>query len=304
MITKAAYKTGILMYSPATNKTIAKHFTEWKTAGLNSLCICLEDSVSEAELPEAEANVIPTLIQLLDIKGKVNIYIRVRNPEQYERFAKQYMGIAKLIDGFVFPKFNSLNALKYIEVFNRYYKGASVFMPTFETFDIMSIFTRIQTLKELRDILRQCEESVLSIRVGGADFSGYYGMRRRIDETIYENNPVTNCLTDIVNAFGRDYLISAPVYEFFGGNFETALSRETRLDFLNGFTGKTIIHPKQIPVVKTAMRPTETEYAEAKQILEGNKAVEKSVGQRMNEKTVHTVWAKRIYAMQYITEAK
>ncbi len=42
------------------------------------------------------------------------------------------------------------------------------------------------------------------------------------------------------------------------------------LDLLNGFTGKTVIHPKQIAIVNTAMQVSQTDYEDACQILNWN----------------------------------
>ena len=71
-----------------------------------------------------------------------------------------------------------------------------------------------------------------------------------------------------------------------------------KLDKLNGFIGKTVIHPKQIPVVNDMLRVTSKDYEDAKTILNwGNSGLQvgKSFGgERMNEVRTNYNWAKKI----------
>ena len=97
-----------------------------------------------------------------------------------------------------------------------------------------------------------------------------------------------------------DYVVSAPVWEFFSsGNDEwkRGLRRGLKLDKLNGLVGKTVIHPKQIPVVNEMLKVTNKDYEDAKAILNwdsGGLQVGKSFGgERMNEVRTHYNWAKK-----------
>ena len=69
------------------------------------------------------------------------------------------------------------------------------------------------------------------------------------------------------------------------------------MDMLNGFMGKTIIHPNQIPVVANAMKANAHDVADAMRILNFENplvGVSKSAsGTRMNEMKTHTNWAKK-----------
>ena len=63
-----------------------------------------------------------------------------------------------------------------------------------------------------------------------------------MDRTIYDLGPVAAILLDIVTAFGTEYVVSGPVWEYYAGpGWEEGLRRELELDLLNGFTGKTVI---------------------------------------------------------------
>ena len=70
-----------------------------------------------------------------------------------------------------------------------------------------------------------------------------------------------------------------------------------KLDRLNGFIGKTVIHPKQIPVVNEMLKVTRKDYEDAKIILnwdeDGLQVGKSSGGERMNEVRTHYNWAQK-----------
>jgi len=142
--------------------------------------------------------------------------------------------------------------------------------------------------------------SILNIRVGGNDLSHAFGLRRPANRTIYDLRPVADILIDIVAAFGTQYVVSGPVWEYYSGEgWEEGLRREMELDLLNGFTGKTVIHPNQIPVVNEMLRVSQQDYADARAILNwdtgsGSLVSASEDGGRMNEYNTHSRWARRI----------
>ena len=76
------------------------------------------------------------------------------------------------------------------------------------------------------------------------------------------------------------------------------MEREIRLDRLNGFVGKTVIHPNQISVANKSFKIAESDYRDAKSILSMSDntelLVEKSdAGERMNEYKTHVLWAEK-----------
>ena len=67
----------------------------------------------------------------------------------------------------------------------------------------------------------------------------------------------------------------------------------------NDFTGKTVIHPNQIPVVNEMLRVSQQDYADARAILNWDTGSCSLVsasedGGRMNEYNTHSRWARRI----------
>ena len=97
------------------------------------------------------------------------------------------------------------------------------------------------------------------------------------------------------------------MWEYFADendNWKMGLENEVR-DILNGFVGKTIIHPNQIEVVANSMKANQHDLADAVNILTFKhdllKVSKSSSGTRMNEMKTHTNWAKsRLYLQKYM----
>ena len=173
-------------------------------------------------------------------------------------------------------------------------------MPILESRDIVDFRTRMGILGKIRDQVDAMEDLVLNVRVGGNDFSNEFAARRHYDETIYDILPIAQLLGDILTVFSRDYVVSGPVWEFFSSDnheWKRGLMQELKLDRLNGFIGKTVIHPKQIPVVNEMLKVTSKDYEDAKAILNWDNSglqVGKSFGgERMNEVRTNYNWAKK-----------
>ena len=66
-----------------------------------------------------------------------------------------------------------------------------------------------------KEKLDEISKYVLNIRVGGNDFCKEFGIRRGLTQNIYQVLPLTSLLSDIITVFSRDYVISAPVFEYF-----------------------------------------------------------------------------------------
>ena len=75
--------------------------------------------------------------------------------------------------------------------------------------------------------------------------------------------------------------------------FETEVRNARAL----GFSGKSCIHPSQIPVVNEMLRVSSRDYADARSILNWDKdglVAASRDGDRMNEYNTHYNWARRI----------
>lgn len=193
----------------------------------------------------------------------------VRSPEQLLRLAEEYAPFSSILRGFILPKFFLENCGAYLAAIRSIGRTEEYFyMPVFESAAMIPPQTRREALTEVRAQLDTVSGSILNIRVGGNDLSHAFGLRRPANRTIYDLRPVADILIDIVAAFGTQYVVSGPVWEYYSGEgWEEGLRREMELDLLNGFTGKTVIHPNQIPVVNEMLRVSQQDYADARAIL-------------------------------------
>ncbi len=300
------YAIGALLYTPATNKSIVDKTIQ----NLKSIALCLEDAIME-NLEYAEevlSNSISKIYNNLS-QNKISInelpliFIRIRNVEQLKRIFNKLNSFKEVLTGFIIPKFNSKNAKEYLNEFEIILNKTNniYIMPIIESDNIIHIETRIDELIKIQNILKPISNYVLNIRVGGNDFCNYYGFRRNISQTIYDINVVSNVLTDIINVFGRDYIVSAPVWEYFEDskiktNWAEGLKRELTLDKLNGFIGKTCIHPSQLKAIQNSLIVNYNDYQDAKNILgwkDDILGVQKGSNGRMNEVKAHKNWAEK-----------
>ena len=126
-------------------------------------------------------------------------------------------------------------------------------MPIYESASIIDLRTRYDILYGLKEKLSEIEELILNIRVGGNDLCHIFGFRRHDTESIHQIRPISDIFSDIITVYGTDYVVSGPVWEYYNScNWESGLISEIRDDKLCGFTGKTVIHPKQISVVNNS----------------------------------------------------
>ena len=325
----------VTLYTPAI-KDFSQIVINKKIQGLTSLVICFEDAIDISDLPMAENNALNSLDNILkaidcdklSYEEIPMIFFRVRSINQFkaisERLSEENL---KLLAGFVFPKFftgNGVEYFSYLKMLNESTNEILYGMPILEGSEIAFKDTRYKELIGIKEIVDKYKELVLNIRVGATDFSSCFGVRRGIDYSIYDILTVKDCLTDILNIFGRnnEYVISGPVWEYFLAskkmqfkeNLDFSLQssllkrkrivneaidgllREVILDKANGFIGKTVIHPTHIKYVNAMQAVTEEEYADAIQILNTHGGVIKSISEnKMNEISPHRSWAQKIY---------
>ncbi|MEY8329914.1 HpcH/HpaI aldolase/citrate lyase family protein [Lachnospiraceae bacterium 48-33] len=302
------YRVGPLLYCPANNESIVNSLTNEKFGSKFSLAMCLEDTIRDDCVEEAENKLINSLHKLQEALATKTffmpkLFVRVRNAEQMHRLIKGAGYAAALIYGFIAPKFSINNADNYIHVLtmlNESGRHPVWFMPIFEDFSLIHLQKRYDILYTLKEKLDTISELVLNIRVGGNDLCNVFGFRRSNIESIHNIRPVANIFSDIMTVYGTDYVISGPVWEYYNGEgWENGLVNELREDRLNGFVGKTVIHPKQIPFVNQAYMVSEKDYEDARAVLNWNTdshflvsgSIEK---ERMNEYKTHRKWAEKI----------
>ncbi|MCL2486942.1 MAG: HpcH/HpaI aldolase/citrate lyase family protein, partial [Oscillospiraceae bacterium] len=109
------YCLGASMYMPGT-KDFTKKLLSEAMPGLTSIVMCFEDACPEDRVEDAEKNVLKMLdaVSSALASGEVTydsiplIFVRVRNPEQFERFSSQLSKAhLKALAGINFPKFTA-----------------------------------------------------------------------------------------------------------------------------------------------------------------------------------------------------
>lgn len=308
------YSVGALLYCPANKESVANSVITEKFGTKYSLALCLEDTINDGFVSEAEAVLVSSINKIyISYQQKQfylpKIFIRVRNHEQIMRLTKNFGECMDIITGFIIPKFCINNAETYI---NEIIKANEVankdiyMMPIYENSSIVDPRHRVDSLYSLKDSLSRIEKNVLNIRVGGNDLCHIFGFRRHSDESIHSIKPISNIFSDIVTVYGTDYVVSGPVWEYYSGdNWESGLINEIKEDKLCGFIGKTVIHPNQIPVINNAYKVSRNDFNDAQAILNWNQNSNSYVSgnnskERMNEYKTHTNWARKIL---YLAEA-
>lgn len=302
------YSVGALLYCPANHRGIAASLISERFGRHFSLAMCLEDTIPDAFVEEAEQQLILTLKSLKQAFKAASffmpkIFIRIRRPGQILDLLERLEDAQELITGFIVPKFAPDNADIYINTIlqaNDIMNRKIYLMPILESPVLIDLRTRHEILYQLKEKLDRIEELALNIRVGGNDLCHAFGFRRSCRESIHSISAISSIFSDIITVFGMDYVVSGPVWEYYNGEgWDTGLLRELREDRLCGFTGKTVIHPRQIRLVNSAFQVSEKDLADARSILNWDHQSRLLVSgctsaERMNEYKVHRNWAARI----------
>ena len=328
------YCLGATLYMPAT-KDFTRVILDNMLPGLTSIVLCFEDAIPLDDLYKAEENAMLLLEVLtkeveygnLEMEKIPLVFFRIRSLEQFVNISNQLKPeYAKLLTGFVFPKFSISNGILYLDhlrYLNEKYGELLYGMPILESEEIAIKETRLNELLGIKSLLEPYKEIILNVRVGATDLSSIFGVRRGMNYSIYDILPVNDCLSDILNIFIRynDFVVSAPVWEYFAANKDIGLEksfngniqhtllkrtpvvddvidgllREVIMDKANGFVGKTIIHPSHIKYVNAMQAVVKEEYEDAMQILKvPGGVVKSSYLNKMNEINPHKCWAVKI----------
>ena len=330
-----AVALGATLYTPGSRPSLADTARRAQAIGVTSQVWCLEDSVSHEEVPAAQANVVAQL-QGLHAEPDAAVpllLVRVRSPEQVAELAAAAGTALGVLTGFVLPKIAPGQAgeefLRAVEQASRQCGRHLYALPVLEHEHLAWRETRSEHLAGLRELFDRHRRTVLSLRVGGTDLCGLFGLRRDRDTTIWDVAVVRDALCDVVNTFGRrgDYAVSGPVWEHFQGPdrlfksllratpFERggrmplrqqllrddadALLREVLLDRANGLNGKTVIHPTHVTIVNALHAVSREEHDDALTVLTARGrggALASSSHNKMNEVGPHELWAEQLLA--------
>lgn len=283
---------GATLYMPATRTDIAEAILNNKIDGLRSLVICLEDAVSESDIPTALSNLRELLAVLAQAKANDGnshwplVFVRPRHIEMGQMLAAN-MDLSP-IDGLVLPKFTLASLPGWWEIVR---DTPLCIMPTLETEEVFDVVQ----MRELATALQAhpCHQRIIALRIGGNDLMNVISLRRTRHFTLYDG-PMGYVIKMLVAIFAsRDFALTAPVCEHIDDH--QIMDRELALDMAHGLVGKTAIHPNQISKIEQALMVSSIDYADALRILNSTQAVFKSQG-AMCEPATHRRWASGILA--------
>ncbi|WP_086823834.1 HpcH/HpaI aldolase/citrate lyase family protein [Streptomyces sp. NRRL B-24572] len=328
-----AVALGATLYSPATRPRLADAVRKQAGRGVVSMVLCLEDSISDADVEAGEANLVQHFADLAADGSDVPLlFIRVREPHQITDLVDRLGASVSLLSGFVLPKFTENRGRAFLEALTQAERttGRRLFaMPVLESPELLHLETRAETLAGIASITDKYRDRVLALRLGVTDFCSAYGLRRSPDMTAYDIKIVANVIADVVNVLGRSdgtgFTVTGPVWEYFrpgermfkpqlrrspflegrAEDLRTALIehdldgllREIELDRANGLLGKTCIHPTHVVPVHALSVVSHEEWSDAQDILrperDGGGVLRSAYTNKMNEVKPHRAWAER-----------
>ncbi|PSM41456.1 ATP/GTP-binding protein [Streptomyces dioscori] len=324
---------GATLYSPATRPKLADDIVKQAGAGVVSMVVCLEDSIGDADVADAEENLVRQFHDLADRPGDELplLFIRVRAPEQIPDLVQRLGASVRLLSGFVLPKFTEERGIPFLEALTEA-EGASerrlFAMPVLESPELLYRESRAETLAGIFRAVDKYRDRVLALRLGVTDFCSAYGLRRAPDMTAYDVQIVASVIADVVNVLGRadgtGFTVTGPVWEYFrvqermfkpqlrrspftpeAEDLRAALIehdmdgllREISLDRTNGLQGKTCIHPSHVLPVHALSVVSHEEFSDAQDILRpergGGGVLRSAYTNKMNEVKPHRAWAER-----------
>ncbi|MDQ0748142.1 citrate lyase beta subunit [Streptomyces africanus] len=325
---------GATLYSPATRTRLADDILKQAGRGVVSMVLCLEDSIDDAEVGPGEENLVRQLTALADRPGAdlPLLFIRVRVPEQIPDLVRRLGPAARLLSGFVLPKFTEERGIPFLEALASAEAegGRRLFaMPVLESPELLYRESRVATLEGISRAVDKYRDRVLALRLGVTDFCSSYGLRRGPDMTAYDVQIVASVIADVVNMLGRadgtGFTVTGPVWEYFRvqermfkpllrqspflevqaaelrekliEHAMDGLLREISLDQANGLLGKTCIHPSHVLPVHALSVVSHEEFSDAQDILRpergGGGVLRSAYTNKMNEVKPHRAWAER-----------
>ena len=307
------YAIGALLYIPAINKDMLYKVTDGEINEIVSIAICLEDAIGVDGEAESINNIKKIFAHLKhNAKDELPLmFIRFRNIEQMLRCKDILKNNLELLTGIIIPKANSEVISEFLNRIYDFNCESLYLMPIIETAEFINIETKDKAFLDLYKVIMENKNRILNIRIGVTDILGCYGVRRDRKMTIYDNIIFSKFCADLMGIIGGnmhiDIPISGGVSEFYDLKKEEILDsylREINLDKLNGFFGKTVIHPLQLKVVQVMNIISYEDYMDAKNIIENvNSKYSVSASfscERMNEASPHLKWAEKIMILAEI----
>ncbi|MET9645140.1 HpcH/HpaI aldolase/citrate lyase family protein [Streptomyces syringium] len=224
-----AVALGATLYSPGTRPALARDILKQAERGVVSMVLCLEDSIGDDEVADAEENLVRQFAELA-AAGAAGpeggcvplLFVRVREPRQITDLVRRLGPAGRLLSGFVLPKFTEERGVPFLEALTEAENtcGRRLFaMPVLESPELLHLETRTEALAGIARTVEKYRDRVLALRLGVTDFCSAYGLRRAPDMTAYDVQLVASVIADVVNVLGRadgsGFTVTGPVWEYF-----------------------------------------------------------------------------------------
>ncbi|MEV7613774.1 HpcH/HpaI aldolase/citrate lyase family protein [Streptomyces sp. NPDC089799] len=238
---------GATLYSPAVRPHLASDIRKQAARGVVSMVLCLEDSISDAEVTAGEENLVRQFAEL-EAQAREGgaaelplLFVRVRTPEQIPDLVARLGTSVRWLAGFVLPKFTEGSGTAFLEAVAAAEEASGrrlYAMPVLESPELLHLETRVEALAGISRTVNLHRDRVLALRLGVTDFCSAYGLRRSPDMTAYDVQIVAGVIADVVNvlsrADGTGFTITGPVWEYFRHQERMFKPQLRRSPFLDG----------------------------------------------------------------------
>jgi len=218
-------------------------------SGADSVCCDLEDAV----MPDAKDQARQKAVTLLANRApsSTELILRVNTP-------KSPAGLRDLLalleggapaDAVMIPKITSPAEVSWVD---------GLLGPAFPHLQLIPMIETAAALAAAAEIVR-ASPRVSGVLMGGVDLSTELGSTREWESLLYARSRMVHAAAQAAIAIvDMPYLDVADV---------DGLARETAAVRRLGFTGRTAIHPSQVPVIHRAFAPTDDELRRAREMI-------------------------------------
>lgn len=305
------YELGASLYMPATREDIWQVIKRDKLPTINSIIICLEDSVSHNDVelaltrlqtlldtwsahidsihePSKKADFQPKQQsdQQTQLPTRPLVFVRPRNPTMLQKLAD--FDYIELVDGFVMPKVD-MCSLSHWRMACQNVSTGQLLMPTLETAALFDPHHNQELAIGFKEAFSQ---PIFALRIGGNDLFAALRLRRPKDSIVYDT-PIGTLAYQLLGCFvPHGFYLTAPVFEYL--DQPTLLMQELTRDVSLGLVGKTVIHPSQIALVQQAYCVPLSMLDEAQAILHSEAKAVFKYNNTMLEPATHSAWAAEV----------
>jgi len=250
-----------LLYMPGDDRRKIEKAT---TLGVDCICMDMEDGVAITQKQEARA-VIAQAMKDLDF-GSSERCIRINSVGSgFEKFDLA-AAVATNPDSIVVPKVESVRQVREISEYMEMYELSS--KTAVGTIRMLVVVETARGILNLREIA-SCDKRLEAIIFGAEDYAASIGATRTKEslEVLYARSAVVNaCAANDLQAIDMVYIDFRDV---------EGLRLEAGQGAALGFSGKQVIHPKQVDPVQEAFTPSDEAIQYAQRVVRAFRASQK-----------------------------